>query len=69
MAMHVLEWCAIRLPSALEVAQYRTKIHACFLVTGDRQNHNREIQHQECCDELDFIFHYSTMMSRFFHRV
>ena len=51
------EWFAMQWPSALEVTQHRTEVHAGLLVAGDRQDHNREIQQQECCNELDFIFH------------
>ena len=49
------------IPSAPEVAQHRAQIHACLLVAGDSQNHDREIKRKECCHQLDFVFHRSRM--------
>lgn len=63
------EWFAMRLASALEVTQHRAEVHASPLVAGNRQDHNREIQQQECCNELDFIFHWFTMMGHSLLRV
>jgi hypothetical protein len=59
----------MRLASALEVTQHRAEVHASPLVAGNRQDHNREIQQQECCNELDFIFHWFTMMGHSLLRV
>lgn len=53
---------AMPLASAHEVAQHGTEIHACFLIARDSQSNHREIQQQECCDQLDFILHRLTMI-------
>ena len=55
-------WLAKQLPSAPEVAHHGAEVHACLLIPGDSQSHDREIQQQKRCDQLDFIFHQFTMI-------
>ena len=43
--------------STREMAEHGSEPHARLLVTGDGKCHNRKIQHEEGCDQLDVVFH------------
>ena len=39
------------------MAEHGAEPHARLLVTGDGKCHDRKIQHEEGCDQLDVVFH------------
>ena len=39
------------------MAEHGAEPHARLLVTGDGKGHDRKIQHEEGCDQLDVVFH------------
>jgi hypothetical protein len=46
------------------VAEHGAEPHARLLVTGDRKCHDRKVQHEESCDQLDVVFHSVNLVDR-----